>query len=212
MRLITSNQFGTLEIDFYIDNRRDVFVTIEQLAQGFGYKNKKSIERMLERNSYLRKKEFSIIEKVHHSLGGTQETRLFNKRGIFEIGMLSRTEKGKEFRQWLYEYLEKLEKENFNFKIARALEKPQRKTLTEAIKNWEHYNKWSYKQITDLLLKKVTGMNAKQLKANRQSKTTALDVLTAKELQEYTVLENAVIGLISLNKSYLDIVSILFNK
>lgn len=82
-------EFGKIKIDFYLNKDREILVTIEQLAQGFGYKKRKGIERMLERNSYLRSDEYSVIAKVPHSLGGTQETRLFNKRGIFEIGMLS---------------------------------------------------------------------------------------------------------------------------
>ena len=72
-------EFGKIKIDFYLNKDREILVTIEQLAQGFGYKKRKGIERMLERNSYLRSDEYSVIAKVPHSLGGAQETRLFNK-------------------------------------------------------------------------------------------------------------------------------------
>ena len=62
-------EFGKIKIDFYLNKDREILVTIEQLAQGFGYKNRKGIERMLERNSYLRSDEYSVIAKVPHSLG-----------------------------------------------------------------------------------------------------------------------------------------------
>lgn len=90
-------EFGEIKIDFYLNKDRAILVTIEQLAQGFGYQSKRAVEKMLERNPYLRESQYSIVTKVPYSTGGTQETRLFNKRGIFEIGILSRTEKGKVF-------------------------------------------------------------------------------------------------------------------
>ncbi|MFU2205313.1 hypothetical protein [Streptococcus pluranimalium] len=75
------SSFGELEIDFYLDRKRNIFVTIEQLAQGFGYKQRRGIEKLIERNPYLRDKRFSIIAEVPYTMGGTQNTRLFNKRG-----------------------------------------------------------------------------------------------------------------------------------
>ena len=47
-------EFGKIKIDFYLNKDREILVTIEQLAQGFGYKKRKGIERMLERNSYCK--------------------------------------------------------------------------------------------------------------------------------------------------------------
>lgn len=194
-------EFGEIKIDFYLNKDRAILVTIEQLAQGFGYKNRKGIERMLERNSYLRSDEYSVIAKVPHSLGGTQETRLFNKRGIFEIGMLSRTEKGKAFRAWIYDYIEELEKENANFRFQRALEKPTHKTLNEAISKWDNAPKMAFPTVNNLLLKLSSGKNKAKLTEDRGSKT-GLDCLTSVELAKYQAYEKAVISLIELNMEY----------
>lgn len=203
MQLVQQSDYLGVPIDFYLDKKREIYVTIEQLAQGFGYKSRKGIERMLDRYGYLREKQFSIIDKVHHRLGGTQETRLFNKRGIFEIGMLSRTEKGRAFRQWLYDYLEALEKENHQFKLQRALEKPLRVTLTDAIKQWEYAKPYSYKHFTDLLLKATTGRNAKQLKQERGTEDSiSLDLLSADELTTYQQYETMLIGMVLLGYQY----------
>ncbi|MCI6903919.1 MAG: hypothetical protein MR834_00520 [Streptococcus alactolyticus] len=196
-------EFGEIKIDFYLNKDRAILVTIEQLAQGFGYKNRKGIERMLERNSYLRNDEYSVIAKVPHSLGGAQEARLFNKRGIFEIGMLSRTEKGKSFRAWIYDYIEELEKENANFRFQRALEKPTHKTLNEAISKWDNAPRppHGYSIVSNLLLKLSTGKNKKKLIEDRGGKT-GLDCLTSVELAKYQAYEKAIIPLIELNMEY----------
>lgn len=194
-------EFGEIKIDFYLNKDRAILVTIEQLAQGFGYKNRKGIERMLERNSYLRNDEYSVIAKVPHSLGGAQETRLFNKRGIFEIGMLSRTEKGKTFRAWIYDYIEELEKENANFRFQRALEKPTHKTLNEVISKWDNAPTMAFPTVNNLLLKLSSGKNKKKLIEDRGGKT-GLDCLTSVELAKYQAYERAVIPLIELNMEY----------
>ncbi|HHR7121818.1 TPA: hypothetical protein ACUH5G_002126, partial [Streptococcus agalactiae] len=58
------SSFGELEIDFYLDRNRNIFVTIEQLAQGFGYKSRNAIEKMIERQPYLKEKRFSVTDKL----------------------------------------------------------------------------------------------------------------------------------------------------
>ena len=196
-------EFGEIKIDFYLNKDRAILVTIEQLAQGFGYQSKRAVEKMLERNPYLRESQYSIVTKVPYSTGGTQETRLFNKRGIFEIGILSRTEKGKVFRAWIYDYIEELEKENANFRFQRALEKPTHKTLNEAISKWDNAPRppHGYSIVSNLLLKLSTGKNKQQLTADRGGKM-GLDCLTSVELAKYQAYEKAVIPMIELNMEY----------
>ena len=72
--------------------------------------------------------------------------------------------------------------------------------MTEAIKNWRYCNQWAYKNITNLLLKYITGKNAQQLKIDRF--ITAYDVLTSEQLEEYKSLESNVISLLELNFTY----------
>ncbi|HEO5861525.1 TPA: hypothetical protein VA669_001933 [Streptococcus agalactiae] len=170
------SSFGELEIDFYLDRNRNIFVTIEQLAQRFGYKSRNAIEKMIERQPYLKEKRFSVTDKLSATDGKQYETRLFNKQ-----------------------------RENANFKLIRELEKSNHKELTQAIKDWEHFNQWSYKAISDLLLKSVTGQTAKQLKQSRVGYEIALDCLSADELTRYRKLEQKVIVLLELNAEYNDI-------
>mgnify|MGYP003540937553 CR=1 FL=1 len=196
-------EFGEIKIDFYLNKDRAILVTIEQLAQGFGYKNRKGIEKMIERNPYLKEEKFSVADKLSGADGKKYETRLFKKRGIFEIGMLSRTEKGKAFRAWIYDYIEELEKENANFRFQRALEKPTHKTLNEAISKWDNAPKppHGYSIVSNLLLKLSTGKNKKKLIEDRGGKT-GLDCLTSVELAKYQAYEKAIIPLIELNMEY----------
>lgn len=107
LKLIKSESFGNVECDFY-GKSGEVYMTISQLAECLGYVDKKSIENLIERNPYLRNEEFSFIQKVPLILGGTQKTRTFTEDGIYEVTMLARTERAKEFRSWVRTVLKAL--------------------------------------------------------------------------------------------------------
>lgn len=107
LKLIKSEYFGNVECDFY-GKSGEVYMTISQLAECLGYADKKSIENLIERNPYLRNEEFSFIQKVPLILGGTQKTRTFTEDGIYEVTMLARTERAKEFRSWVRTVLKAL--------------------------------------------------------------------------------------------------------
>ncbi|WP_307977093.1 BRO family protein [uncultured Streptococcus sp.] len=205
------SNFGTLEIDFYLDKDRNILVTIEQLAQGFGYKNRKAVEKMVERNPYLKNKQFSVTDKLSATDGKKYETRLFTKRGIYEVGMLSRTEKGKIFRSWLYDHIEKMEEENAKFRLQRELEKPKRKTLHDSIETWELAPKHAHPTVNNLLLKGASGLNKKQLMAERGG-INGIDSLTSDELVKYQALEDMAIAMINLGMSYQDIKAMVFRQ
>lgn len=128
----------------------------------------------------------------HYVLNEEQATLL--------VTYLKNTPKVREFKKMLVKEFYKLKDEVSKYRIQRQLEKPIRKSLTEAIRNWKHCNQWAYKNITNLLLKTITGKNAQQLKIDRF--ITAYDVLTSKQLEEYKSLESNVISLLELNFTY----------
>lgn len=138
-------------------------------------------------------------EKIYH-LNEMQATLLMT--------YLDNTEQVREFKKRLVRAFFQMRDEKLKQVRNRVIGIPQRRTLTDAIQQWEHGNRWSYKTITDLLLKQVTGMNAKQLKASRHVKN-AMDGLTIVEQTKYQQLENIVIGFIGLNKTYDQIKGIL---
>lgn len=109
LQLIKSESFGSVEADIY-SNGNDMFMTIDQLAGCLEYSGKKSVENLIERNSYLKSSEFSFIQKVPLTAGGTQSTRTFTEDGIYEVTMLSSQPKAKEFRAWIRKILKGLRK------------------------------------------------------------------------------------------------------
>ena len=78
--------------------------------------------------------------------------------------------------------------------IARAVEKPQGKTLHQVISEWEHFsrhgNMW-HTIIRMLLATTVTGLTVKGIKARDtdwRKEKTLLDLLTLEEMERYKVL------------------------
>ena len=93
--------------------------------------------------------------------------------------------------------------------LQRELEKPKRKSLTEAIQTWEKAPKHAYSTLTNLLLKGVTGKNKAQLMKERESKN-GIDGLTSVELTNYQRLEDMAIAMINLNRGYSEIKELIF--
>lgn len=107
LTLIKSAEFGEIQCDFY-GKDNEIYMTISQLAECLEYADKKGVENLIDRNPYLRNEEFSFIQKVPLISGGTQSTRIFTEDGIYEVTMLSKTEKAKEFRAWVRKILKSL--------------------------------------------------------------------------------------------------------
>lgn len=110
LQIVKKTKFNGIPCDFYKDSKDEIVMTISQLAECLGYADRKSIEKILERNSYLKSKEFSVTDKLSATDGKTYNTRLFNEDGIYEITMLSKTEKAKEFRAFVRKTLKALRK------------------------------------------------------------------------------------------------------
>ncbi len=98
LELVKSFNFNDIECDIYSKDN-EVFMTINQLAKVLGYSDRKGIEKIVERNVYLKDKEFSTTDKLSATDGKFYNTRLFTEDGIYEVTMLSKTETGKRFRR-----------------------------------------------------------------------------------------------------------------
>lgn len=99
LTLIKSAEFGGVQCDFYGKNN-EVYMTINQLAVCLGYADRSGIQKIVDRNDYLNKPEFSCWDNLSHE-SGAKKTRIFTEDGIYEVTMLSKTEKAKEFRAWV---------------------------------------------------------------------------------------------------------------
>lgn len=125
------------------------------------------------------------------------------------ITYLRNTEPVRAFKKALVKAFFEMRDEVAEFRLQRALEKPRRKILTEAIKCWENAPKHAYSSMTNLLLKGVTGRNKAQLMKERDSQN-GIDSLTSAELIAYQRLEEMAIALINLNRSYSEIKELVF--
>lgn len=110
LQLIKSAKFGDIQADIY-KRDNEPYMTTEQLGACLGYSQPKSaISKIVDRNKYLKNPEFSGVTKLTTPDGGTQNTRVFTEDGIYEITMLAKTEKAKEFRMWVRKILKSLRK------------------------------------------------------------------------------------------------------
>lgn len=99
LQLIKSERFGEIEADIY-SNGNDMFMTISQLAACLGYADRSGVQKLVDRNDYLNKPEFSCWDNLSHE-SGAKKTRIFTEDGIYEVTMLSGQPKAKEFRSWI---------------------------------------------------------------------------------------------------------------
>lgn len=128
LQLIKSEHFGEIEADIY-SNGNDMFMTINQLAACLEYADRKGVEKLIERNPYLKQPEFSATDKLSAADGKTYNTRIFTEDGIYEVTMLSGQPKSKEFRAWIRKILKALRSGNAEM-VSTA--DPTKKALAEA--------------------------------------------------------------------------------
>ena len=110
--LVKSDYFGELECDIYQDTDSEYFMTANQLCECLG-EPRSTFDNRINRNQYLTETEFSVSLKMRGTDGKQYETRLFNEDGIYEIAMLSTSDKAKEFRAWIRKILKGLRKKQF---------------------------------------------------------------------------------------------------
>ena len=156
--------------------------------------------------------EFGILSFEMTKLPGRgrpQKTYHLNEQqSTLLITYLDNTPQVNQFKKSLVREFYRMKKELTTRQINRAIEKPQRQTLMDAVKSWPNANQWSYRNMTQLLLKRATGLTANQIK-HRRHVDNSLDGLTVKEQERYTQLENIAIGLVSLNKTWDEVKGVL---
>lgn len=176
-------------------------------------KNQLDNVKHLIRNHKRDFEEFGVLGFEIRKLNGRgrpQKTYHLNEQqATLLITYLDNTPEVNQFKKNLVHEFYRMRKELNQRQINRAIEKPQRKSLMDAIKDWTHVTQWSYRNMTQLLLKRATGgLTAQQIKKQRHVKV-ALDGLTLKEQERYKQLENIAIGLVGLDKTWDEIKGVL---
>ena len=108
LTLIKSDKFGTTECDIYSDDI-EMYMTAGQLGECLEYSEPIiAINKIVSRNAYLKNEEFSVVTKLVSTDGKQYNTRVFTEDGIYEVTMLAKTEKAKQFRAWVRKLLKSL--------------------------------------------------------------------------------------------------------
>ena len=214
MELIKTQNYGGNVFSFYSTKRKDIFMTINELALGFGHKSKNGIEQILNRNPRLKDKKYSFISKVPVRNYGTpqcvsttkskvqyQEVRLFTERGIFEIGCISHTAKAEQFRDWVFNQLKKLRTSFTKGMIAHNGSKDLQKMLHDAVFNSPAY----VNKDDESKRKSIMNINKHLIKTASQSRVKHKEDMTAEEIQKLEHLEHKTIALLNEGKCYQEI-------
>ena len=194
----------------YIDGKKEPYTTSAIIAECAGVKHHAIQEHI--RKQIGRLEQFGKVSFKMRPLQSGQQAKdyiLNEQQATLLITFLKNTEQVANFKTNLVKAFFEMRDELSKRYLQRELEKPKRKTLTEAIQAWEKAPKHAYSILTNLLLKGVTGKNKAQLMKERESKN-GIEGLTSAELTNYQRLEDMAIAMINLNRGYSEIKELIF--
>ena len=194
----------------YIDGKKEPYTTSAIIAECAGVKHHAIQEHI--RKQIGRLEQFGKVSFKMRPLQSGQQAKdyiLNEQQATLLITFLKNTEPVRQFKMNLVKAFFEMRDELSKRYLQRELEKPKRKTLTEAIKSWEKAPQHAYSTLTNLLLKGATGRNKAQLMQERESEN-GIDSLTSDELTSYQRLEDMAIAMINLNMRYSEIKELIF--
>ncbi|HEU3444191.1 Rha family transcriptional regulator [Streptococcus pneumoniae] len=195
----------------YMDGKKEPYTTSEIIAECAGVTHH-TIQELLRKHK-ADFESYGIIAFEMRKLDGRGRPmkiyRLNEQQATLLITYLRNTEPVRKFKMNLVKAFFEMRDELSKRYLQRELEKPKRKTLTEAIKSWEKALQHAYSTLTNLLLKGATGKNKAQLMQERESEN-GIDSLTSAELTNYQRLEDMAIAMINLNMRYSEIKELIF--
>ena len=189
----------------YMDGKKEPYTTSAIIAECAGVKHHAIQEHI--RKQIGRLEQFGKVSFKMRPLQSGQQAKdyiLNEQQATLLITFLKNTEQVANFKTNLVKAFFEMRDELSKRYLQRELEKPKRKTLTEAIQIWEKAPKHAYSTLTNLLLKGSTGKNKTQLMQERESEN-GIDSLTSDELTNYQRLEDMAIAMINLSMGYQEI-------
>ncbi|HEM2808327.1 TPA: Rha family transcriptional regulator [Streptococcus suis] len=194
----------------YMDGRKEPY-TLSSIVAECAEVNHRHIKNLLNKHRKDFEQFGKVLFKNAPSTSG-QKVRdyiLNEQQATLLITYLKNTELVRMFKKNLVRAFFEMRDEVAEFRYQRALEKPKRKALHEAIETWQEAPKHAHSTVTNLLLKGTTGMNKRQLVAHRGG-FNGIDSLTSQELIRYQALEDMAIAMINLGMTYQDIKNMVF--
>lgn len=113
LSLAIKEMFEGNEVSIYTLEDGSPVMTVDDLSKSLGYADRSGVQKIVNRNEYLKSIEFSTEDKLSLVEGGRtvdREVRIFNEDGIYEVTMLSSKPKAKEFRAFVRKTLKSLRK------------------------------------------------------------------------------------------------------
>ena len=113
LKLVTTENFGNLECNFYRNMNDDILLTREQIGQALEYSNPSTAIKNLHRKHKDRLDLFSVqiklggLQNEPTSKSEEQERIYYTQRGIMEICRWSRQPLANKFMDWVWDIVEK---------------------------------------------------------------------------------------------------------
>lgn len=185
--LVESAEFGGSQVDIYRNENNDVFMTIDQLAKSLDYADKSGIEKIIQRNSYLKSKEFSTTDRLSALDGKSRNVTLFTEDGIYEITMLSKKPKAREFRHFVRRLLKGLRKGQLTVQPPMTTKELLLQATTEHELRIEKVESDVHKLINETPIR-----NHQQAAIERTRKKKVIDLLGGKNSNAYRAMSRKV--------------------
>ena len=169
------------------------------------------IENHLTEISKLGKTSFEMTKLKQGKGRKAKVYHLNEQQATFLITLLKNTPNVVAFKFELTKQFYAVSEELKQRHSLRLEDKSKRKTLTDAIKEWNLKDKYPhpYSMLTNLLCKTATGLTCKQLKERHGVDASITELMTVEELEKYRQAENKVIAMLSLNADYQQIKALL---
>ncbi|HEL0647928.1 Rha family transcriptional regulator [Streptococcus equi subsp. zooepidemicus] len=196
----------------YMDGRKEPY-TLSSIIADCAEVRHRHLKILINKHKERLERFGKVSFKISPSESGqnVRDYILNEQQATLLITFLKNTEKVANFKENLVKAFFELRNEVAEFRYQRALEKPKRKTLHDSIETWEQAPKHAYPTVNNLLLKGASGLNKKQLMAQRGGHN-GIDSLTSTELVKYQALEDMAIAMINLDMSYQDIKTMVFRQ
>lgn len=170
LQLVNQELFNDITCDVWRNDNHEIFMTTEQLAQCIGYQTRYGITKLVQKNKYLKNREFSVSAKLAHGDGKQYDTRVFTFEGIKEILFLApKSETARKFREWTRSILNAY----FKGELVKAKEMAKatitRRELSTAIAESPHFEKNYHVIFADMLTALVTNGKYKSVRGMRKA-------------------------------------------
>ncbi|WP_105256320.1 Rha family transcriptional regulator [Streptococcus suis] len=194
----------------YMDGRKEPY-TLSSIVAECAEVQHHTVTRIIRKNLERFERFGKVGFKIQAMESGQQSKDyiLNEQQATLLITFLKNTEQVANFKENLVKAFFEMRDEVAQFRYQRALEKPKRKALHEAIETWQEAPKHAHSTVTNLLLKGASGLNKRQLVAHRGGHN-GIDSLTSQELIRYQALEDMAIAMINLDMTYQEIKNMVF--